>query len=86
MNKKAKTRFMKFIVWFCILFTALVIVACYVAAWFGVDMDSVLTHTCAVFGGELLLTVVLRLLEKDDIDKGKGGTNHGKSGLEKEVI
>lgn len=71
MNKKSKTRFMKMVVWFCIAFTALVIVACYVAAWFGVDTDSVLTHTCAVFGGELLLTVVLRLLEKESPAKEK---------------
>ncbi len=66
MKKKSKARFMKVIVWTCIGFTALVILACYVAAWFGVDTDSVLTHTCAVFGGELLLTVVLRLLEKEE--------------------
>lgn len=71
MNKKSKTRFMKMVVWFCIAFTALVIGACYVAAWFGVDTDSVLTHTCAVFGGELLLTVVLRLLEKEGSTKEK---------------
>lgn len=75
MNNKAKTRFMKMVVWFCIAFTALVIVACYVASWFGVDTDSVLTHTCAVFGGELLLTVVLRLLEKEDATQKKKERN-----------
>lgn len=65
MNRKAKTRFLTRMVRFCVGFTAVVIVACYVAAWFGVDMDSVLTHTCAVFGGELLLSALLRLLEKE---------------------
>ena len=65
MNQKTKTRFMTRIVRFCIGFTAVMIVACYVASWFGVDTDHVLTITATVFGGELLLTVVLELLKKD---------------------
>jgi len=66
MNKKEHTRFLKKIVVFCIGFTGAVIIACYVAAWFAVDtgiINSVMTYTCAVFGGELLLSAVLRMAE-----------------------
>lgn len=64
MNKRESTRFMKRMVRFCLGFTAAVVAACYVAAWHRVDTGNVLASTCTVFGGELLLTLVLRLLEK----------------------
>ncbi len=70
MKEQTKARFLKSIVWTCIRFTMAVIVACYVAAWFGVDTDSVLTHTCTVFGGELLLSAVLKLAGDKDEAKG----------------
>ena len=73
MNQKAKTRFMTRVVRFCIGFTAVMIVACYVARWFGVDTSHELTVTATVFGGELLLTVVLRLTEKEPEKKEGGG-------------
>ena len=65
MNQKTKTRFMTRIVRFCIGFTAVMIVACFIARWFGVDTSHELTITATVFGGELLLTVVLELLKKE---------------------
>ena len=73
MPQKAKTRFMTRMVRFCIGFTAFMIIACYVARWFGVDTSHELTITATVFGGELLLTVVLKLLEKDKKEDAKDG-------------
>jgi hypothetical protein len=64
-SEKSKMRFLKKIVLFCITFTALTAIAEYVAAWFGVDTSSVTTAVYAVYGGELLLSAVLRLSEKD---------------------
>ncbi len=74
--KREQTRFLKTIVWTCIRFLMLMFVACYVAAWFGVDTDSILTHACTVFGGELLLAVVLKL--SGDKDAKKDGQDEKK--------
>ena len=67
LNKREQSRFLKRIVWFCISFIVAVVVACYVAAWFQVEADIVLTCTCTVFGGELLLSAVIKLggVERD---------------------
>ena len=61
--KKQTMRFLKKIVLFCVGFTALTAIAEYAAAWFGVDTSSVTTAVYAVYGGELLLSAVIRLSE-----------------------
>lgn len=62
MKGSNKTRYLKWIVVYCIALLTLVIVAVYIAAWYGVDTGNVLTATCGVFGGELLLTVVIKIM------------------------
>ena len=62
MPERKKMRFLSAIVVYCIAFTSAIIVACYVAAWFGVDTTEVLYTTRVVFGGELLLAALLELM------------------------
>lgn len=62
MKGSSKTRYLKWIVTYCIALLTLVIIAVYVAAWFGVDTGNVLTASCGVFGGELLLTVLIKIM------------------------
>ncbi len=61
-SKNQSNRWMKGIVKYCIVFTSVVIVACYIASWFGIDTDAQLQVTAMVFGGELLMTVVIKLM------------------------
>ena len=56
--------FMTFAVVFCLGFTALMIIACYIARWFGVDTTHELTITATVFGGELGGLLLKKLLSK----------------------
>ena len=63
MNQKAKVRFMNVMVCLCLGFTALMIVACYVGRWFGVDTSHELTVTATVFGGELMLMMGKKLIQ-----------------------
>jgi len=65
LSKKEKIRFLTRTVQFCIRFTAVMVVACYIGRWFEVDTTHELTVTATVFGGELLLTAVLQLLDKE---------------------
>ncbi len=62
MKGSSKTRYLKRIVAYCIALLTIVIVAVYIAAWFDVDTGNLLTATCGVFGGELLLTVVIKIM------------------------
>lgn len=75
MNQKQKGRYMKRIVAFCLTFLTALFVASYVLlAALGVDTEAYLTLGCGVFGGELLMTLVLRLVgnKNDPKDKGNG--------------
>ena len=72
MNKKTTTHsYMKKIVAVCIATVIVFAVASHVSAWFDVDTVPVLTIVAGIFGGELLLTVVLKLLEKPEPKKNK---------------
>lgn len=57
-------RYLKRIVLFCIGFAALSYVAAFVCAWNGVDVSYILTGVNIVFGGELLMTCVLKIYDK----------------------
>jgi len=63
---------MKIIVGLCIATIITFAAASHVSAWFGVDTIPVLQIVSAIFGGELLLMVVLKLLEKPEPKKDKG--------------
>ena len=63
MSNKETARFLKIVVWYCIILMTLVIVACYIAAWHGVNTDHILTTSGLIFGGELIVSAVLRLSE-----------------------
>lgn len=65
MKQGQKDRMLKGVVRYCIGFVTLVIVAVYIGDWFGVDSSEIVAPTCTVFGGELLLTALLKLLDKD---------------------
>ncbi len=71
MNQKQKGRYMKRIVAYCLALLTVLFVASYaLLAAFGVDTEAYLTLGCGVFGGELLMTLVLRLVgDKDDPKK-----------------
>lgn len=73
MNQKQKGRYMKQIVVFCLAFLTALFVASYVLlAALGVDTEAYLTLGCGVFGGELLMTLVLRLVgDKDNTNKNE---------------
>jgi len=62
---------MKIIVSVCIVTLIVFCAAAYVSEWFGVNTVPVLQIVAAVFGGELLLTVVLKLMEKPEPKKDK---------------
>jgi len=64
MKKKEATRFMKIIIMLCIATVIVFAAMAYLSAWFRIDTVPVLQIIAALFGGELLLTVVLKLLEK----------------------
>ena len=67
MGKKTTTHsYMKKIVAVCIGVIIAFAVGAYVSAWFEVDTVQVLTIVTGVFGGELVLTVLLKLLEKKE--------------------
>ena len=70
MNERKRFRFMNVLVCLCLGFTALMAAACYVASWFGVDTDHELTVTATVFGGDLVLMMVKKLIEKKDAKEG----------------
>lgn len=57
-------RYLKRIVLFCIAFTALAYIAAFVFAWHGIDVGYILTGINIVFGGELLMTCVLKIYDK----------------------
>ena len=67
MTEKKKVRFLQKMVTFCIGFIVCIIMGGYFSAWFpGVNEElikKVIDVTAAVFGGELLLTVVIKLIE-----------------------
>lgn len=77
MNQKQKGRYMKRIVAFCLTFLTALFVASYVLlAALGVDTEAYLTLGCGVFGGELLMTLVLRLAgDKNDKNNPKDTGN-----------
>lgn len=76
MNDKQKNLYMKRVVALCLSFCAVIIVATYVALWFGVDTTAVMTCGCGLFGGELVMTCVIKLIS-DKREKGKdNGQNH----------
>ena len=62
MNEKQKGRWMKRIVALCLLFCAVMVVATYIAAWFAVDTAVVMTCACVLFGGELVMTLVIKII------------------------
>ena len=64
MPEKKRIDFMMILVCFCLVFTALMIVACYVGRWYGVDTTHELTITAGLFGGELVLMMVKKLTTK----------------------
>jgi hypothetical protein len=65
MRRTENTRYMKRIVGLCLTTLILMFIASYFLACMGVDTNTILTLGCSVFGGELLLTVILKLIEKD---------------------
>ena len=73
MGKKEKNRFMKVIVTVCITTIIVFAVGAFVSLWFKVNTVPVLQVLAAVFGGELLLTAVLRLSEREEQKKEKEG-------------
>jgi hypothetical protein len=66
MSNRQKTRFLKKIVIFNIAMITVMLIAGFVARCSGVDADAIVTLTCSVFGGNLLLTTILRLTEKEE--------------------
>ena len=56
-------RFMKYIVVYCLFFSSCVILLCYIASWFGVDTGDVLTATTAIFGFNLVSTLIIKITE-----------------------
>ena len=70
MAKSTMTR----IVWLCVRNMTVLIWACYIAAWFGINTEAVLIAGGTFWGGELLLLMV----RKRTKDKGKKeGTQDG---------
>jgi hypothetical protein len=56
-------RFMKYIVLYCLGFSSLVILLCWLSSWFGVNTDTVLTVTAGIFGFNLISTLIIRISE-----------------------
>lgn len=71
MSKKKQVSFMTKTVVICLSFTAAMIIACYVGRWYGIDTSHELTITSVVFGGEMILLIVKKL-----IDDQRGGKVH----------
>ncbi len=66
MTEKQKGLYARKIVALCLLFCAVVIIATYIARWWDVDTVPVMTCCCGLYGGELLLLMVKRLMAKDE--------------------
>ena len=66
MKKKEATRYMKIIVSVCIVTVIVFAAAAYASVWFKVDTVPILQIVATLFGGELLMTVVLKVLEKPE--------------------
>lgn len=62
MNGKQKWSYMRIIVALCLGFLAAFCVAAYVALWFGVDTINVLKIVAAIFGGELVMMLLKKML------------------------
>jgi hypothetical protein len=56
-------RYLKKVVGFCLIYTAAMYIACYVAAWFDVDTSDIAYYTSWTFGGELLITCILKIVD-----------------------
>lgn len=57
-------RYLKNVVAFCLVFTAAMYAACYVAAWFSVDTSDIAYYTSWTFGGELVITCILKIVDR----------------------
>lgn len=66
MNQKQKSRWMKIIVAFCLIFCACFAVGAFVAMWFNVDETEILKVVFGLFGGELLMNLVIKLVKDKD--------------------
>jgi uncharacterized membrane protein (DUF485 family) len=55
--------FLKGAVVFCLGFNAFMILLCYIGRWFGVDTSHELTITSTVFGGNLIITLIIELVK-----------------------
>ncbi|MBN1776632.1 MAG: hypothetical protein JW811_00770 [Clostridiales bacterium] len=63
-------QFLKGAVVFCLGFSAFMILLCYIGRWFGVDTSHELTITSTIFGGNLVLTLIIELIKlKNKKDK-----------------
>ena len=56
-------RFMKYIVVYCLFYSSVMILLCYIGRWFGVDTDTVLTVTAGIFGANLISTLIIKITE-----------------------
>ena len=75
MKPKERIRYLQKVVGFCVGFTASMIVACFIAICFKVDMpEYILKYTCMVFGGELLLSAAIKIFEKPKEEEKKNGS------------
>ena len=70
MPEKDRLSFMSRMVAFCVGFTAVMIVACYIGRWFGVDTTHELTLTVSFFGVELAGLMVKKLSAKKGEKEG----------------
>ena len=73
LEQKAAIGFMKVVVTICIITLIVFAVGAYVSAWYSVNTVPVLQVVAAVFGGELLLTVVLKLIQRGEPKNDKEG-------------
>ena len=64
-------RFLKGAVVFCLGFSALMILLCYIGRWFDVDTSHELTITSTIFGGNLVLTLIIELIKLRNKNKGE---------------
>ena len=71
MPKKDNSRFMKRIVSHCLAMLTGSTIASYIIALFGIDTVPILTLVFGGFGGELLLTVIIKLVEKEEKQEEK---------------
>ena len=59
-----KTSYLKKIVLFCIAYLAVMNTAAFVANCFGVDTSKTLYYTDWVFGGELMMTCLVKAIDR----------------------